>query len=98
MLVLETVENCSVNLVHRSLELMLPMAQDIAIGDNVVVISCIMALSCIFHTTYSSCGVEDEVTGELIPDSLELETYGEGQGVEPSTYPIIPLLSSRSCI
>jgi hypothetical protein len=69
MLVLDTVENCFFNLVHKSLELILPIAQDIAIGDNVAVINCIIAQSCIFHTIYSSVGEE-----EVIPDSSEFES------------------------
>ena len=69
MLDLDTVENCSFNQVYRSLELILPIAHDIAIGDNVAVINCIIARSCIFHTIYSSVGEE-----EVILDSSEFES------------------------
>ena len=60
MLVLDTVENCSLSLVQRSLELVLPIAHDSAIGDNVAVMSCIIALSCILQITTASHSTTDE--------------------------------------
>ena len=62
MLDLDTVEKCSFNLFHRSLELLLPITHDMVIGDKVTVISCMTALSYIFHiSTFSDFSLEDEV-------------------------------------
>ena len=80
MLVLDTDENCSFNLVHKSRELELPMAHDIAIEDRVAVINCIIALSCIFHTRTSSHSAgEDELEKFVQHSSTEPEEADDGQ-------------------
>ena len=81
MLVLDTVENCSFNLIHNSLELVLPIAQDKAIGDKVAVMSCMTALSCIFQIVIASQSItEEEGLRLLVPQSPVSTVDREGHG------------------